>query len=172
MFWRFQAERRAVASALTYRAQVASGDPHMCAMDAVIEEKGFTVVETIMEAYHLRNPGALKWVFHGATSAGKAANVEDSDLLGRLLETIPAAWPSLPAEAKTAEMLKGIGLYLKNHPKCDLRRLAKQLGRESPDEFADRARLLRRSKGASQAGPRWMEQVIADQYNSTPRKRR
>lgn len=167
MFARFQTQRRGVHPATLFNAEVQGGDPNMVALNDVITGLGFRVAMNIQGPRDIRVPGTLKWVFRGCSLAKDAANVQDAATVARMLEIVEGAWPTLPDSAKSADMLKGVGLYLKKHPQIDDRKLIRKLKSHVPDDIMDRAKLLRRSKQSSGSGPKWLAEIIDDIYNST-----
>lgn len=165
LFARFQTERKSMASALLYKAQVRAKVPHIIAMNAVIEGLGFRVNDNAYELHDLQVPGALKWIFQGCKGGKAAQGVQDEWLLATTLQTLEAAYPTLPKEARGSEFLKGLALFIhKNRKSLNKDKLVAGLARETPDNLMDLARLRRRSKQGSGSSPKWLAEIIGDQY--------
>lgn len=166
MFAQFQTARRAVHPADLFRSQVTSGDPNLVALHKLLAEHNFSITATRGEPREFVVPGALKWVWHGCQSGEAARNVEDVDTMRRLLEAIEAAWPTLPDSAKGAMIVKGLGVYLKAHPKINMQRLAKRLSVQSPKEWEDRAKLQRRARDGRGSSHGALAEIIDDAYKA------
>lgn len=171
LFGLFQTERRGVTSASLFKSKVAAGDPVAVAIDEVITNLGWEIPEQKSSAPNtLQAPAALMYVYHGCATGKAAKGQHNPQLLAQVLEVIEQAWPKRPATAKGAEMIRGLGFFLRRQQQSDkpreidLERLALRLGRQQPSELFDRARKLREGEGATTSSPRYLADVVLRVY--------
>lgn len=167
LFAKFQTQRRAMHSADRFKAEVISGHETAVKIDEITRKHGYVVhsnTATVNGLTPINAPAALEYVYRGAKDK-RAATRPSPELLERTLETITKAWPKKPESARSAIIIRGLGLFLAKEGRVDEERLATRLGKVQPTEIAKRAQALREGRGISGTNPRETAEAIAAQYN-------
>jgi hypothetical protein len=168
LFAKFQTERRRMHTVDLFNAQVHAGLEPQVHVARIARKMGFKMHEVASQGKdHIAAPMSLVWVYNSCTSGSRAA--ENPQLLETTLEVISEAWPSSPIEARSAQLIKGLGYYLHHYnddeKPIDVGRLIDRLGRVMPSELVKRAVNLREGRGASASSPKYMAEAIDSQYN-------
>lgn len=168
LFAKFQTERRRMHTVDLFNAQVHAGLEPMVTVARIARKMGFKMHEVASQGKdHIAAPMSLVWVYNSCTSGQRAE--PNPKLLESTLEVISESWPTSPVEARSAQVIKGLGYYLYNYEEddkpIDIGRLIDRLGRIMPSELAKRAINLREGRGASASSPKYMAEAISGQYS-------
>lgn len=170
LFSLFQTKRRGMTTASRFKAQVYAGDPQAVEINDVVEGLGFEIGYNSIEARSIAAVAALEYVYHGARVGKKAKATRDPELLARVLETIKASWPEVPATAKHMKIIRGLGYYFTNEGHgADPEKLAFKLGKVTPSALAKRAQSLREGEDSTNDSPLYMARAIEAQYRKSVR---
>lgn len=166
LFALFQTKRRGMTSGSRFLAQVYAKDPHAVEINDVVQGLGFQITAGGTAPQGINAVAALEYVFHGARVGKKAKQTRDPELLAKVLETIKAAWPTLPETSKHSSIIRGLGFYFTNQGRnADLERLSLRLNKVTPTSLAKRAQSLREGEGSTQNSPAFMARAIEAQYH-------
>lgn len=172
LFTLIMTQRRAMTSAARFNADRVRKDPRAVAIDAAVREAGFLIDPNQNgERNVIRAPASLEWMVEGGPkgeghAARKAIGLE---VLRTALRVISAAWPQLPDTAKSADMFKGLGQYLFDHPQVDIDKLIAQLAKVNPGTLHRRAEAFREGEDARGRSPVYLARAIEHQYASRAR---
>lgn len=170
LFALFQTQRRAMTSAERFNAQVRSKDPIALEITEIANGLNFKIEHNSIDPESIRAVGAMEFLFHGCRGGKSDATLARRypALLAAVLETIRAAWPDLPDTAKGRVMLQGLGqfLYENNEAgrKIDQDKLVRILKGSPPAALGERADKLRDSKRMTGNSPRYLAEIIANDY--------
>jgi hypothetical protein len=174
LFARFQTQRRGMSSSTRFVAEVIAGDAVALEIDEITRGAGFRIGVARMEGdenlNEIKAVAALEFIYRGTQRRGSAGGRGNPALLADALTVLRGAWPTLPATAKSATILRGLGWYLARDMSGDIResevdldRLVERLGRITPSTLAKRADALREGRGMTGKSPSYMAEAIEAQ---------
>lgn len=167
LFAKFQTERRRMHTVDLFRSQVVARLEPQTTVSKIATRMGFRMHEVASQSKeNISAPMSLVWVYNSCTSGSRAH--PNPKLLETTLEVIKEAWPNSPVEARSAQLIKGLGYFLHTHDSedkpIDIGRLIDRLGRVMPSELVKRATNFREGRGASASSPKYMAEAIDTQY--------
>lgn len=153
LFRDMQTQRRGMATYLRFRAALVARDPEAIAIQQIVTEAGFDL-GVALTATTIQAIAALETVFRSSP-----------DLLRRVMTIIAAAWPDPTTDYRTsAEVIRGLSLFLRKEKRIDEARLIDRLSGVTPQTLRHRANALKEGSGSGGSAPGYMADAILGVY--------
>lgn len=168
LFAKFQTERRGMTSSSRFRAEVIAKKMSAGIIDALVKDEGYVIDhnDSTGEGNNIRAIGAVEYVFWNCeVSKRRRSDLANAnpELLQRTLQIIKAAWPPPHPTATSAQVIRGLGFFLKNE-EVDDERLVARLKKLQPSELSRRADQLREGRGLEGNSPSYLAEAVSSEY--------
>jgi hypothetical protein len=153
LFSDLQTQRRGMRSYHRFRAQLVARRPMAVDIAKIVTELGFELGKE-------ETPNTLRSI-----AALEALYKIDRDHLADVMEIIQQAWGTQDKLATSAELIRGIGFFLRNQENVDIDRLINRLQGVTPSMVKHRASALREGNPSLKGGAQtYVAQAILGEY--------
>lgn len=156
LFSKFQRQRKNITPMQRFNADLVAKKPEALQINRLLEAEGFRLTDEPGDT-HVKAVVAVERIF-----------ADSPDLLRKTLRLIRETWGGMPYAANE-RMVKGIAFFCSTHPDMDEARFVERLGYLTPSEVQRRATQLREGAGSTGTSPRFVAEVIENQYRSRRR---